>query len=74
MVVASPSGHISRSHVEIRVEGADVLAVDLNATNGTRLLRLGADPVRLHPGESTLLVSGDRLDLGDDVILTFEGI
>lgn len=74
VVVASDSGHISRSHVEIRVEGADLLAVDLNATNGTRLLRLGADPVRLHPGESTLLVSGDRLDLGDGVVLSFEGI
>ena len=74
VVVASDNGHISRSHVEIRVEGADVLAVDLNATNGTRLLRLGADPVRLHPGESTLLVSGDRLDLGDGVVLSFEGI
>lgn len=74
VVVASDNGHISRSHVEIRVEGADVLAVDLNATNGTRLLRLGADPVRLHPGESTLLVTGDRLDLGDEVVLSFEGI
>lgn len=74
VVVPSSTGHISRSHVEIRVEGADLLAVDLNATNGTRLLRLGAEPVRLHPGESTLLVSGDRLDLGDGVVLSFEGI
>lgn len=74
IAVPSPSGEISRRHLEIRVEGADVLAVDLDSTNGTRLLRLGADPVRLHPGSATLLVSGDRLDLGDGVVLSFEGL
>jgi len=74
IAVASPSGEISRRHLEIRVEGADVLAVDLNSTNGTRLLRLGADPVRMHPGAATLLVGGDRLDLGDGVVLSFEGL
>ncbi|WP_148286465.1 FHA domain-containing protein [Microbacterium sp. B19] len=74
IAVASPSGEISRRHLEIRVEGTDVLAVDLNSTNGTRLLRVGADPVRMHPGAATLLVGGDRLDLGDGVVLSFEGL
>jgi hypothetical protein len=51
-----------------------VLAVDLDSMNGTRLLRPGVDPVRLHPGQPSLLVAGDRLDLGDGVVLSFEGI
>ena len=74
VTVHSPNGEISRSHVEIRVEHASVLAVDLNSTNGTVLLRDGADPMRLHPGEAYMLVPGDRVDLGDGVILDFEGL
>lgn len=78
VTVESAEHDISRSHVELRVElragGADVVAIDLDTTNGTRLLRLGADPVRLHPGEPTLLVPGDRLDIGDAVVLSFEGL
>ncbi|GGH42250.1 FHA domain-containing protein [Microbacterium album] len=74
VTVPSPNQDISRSHVEIRVEGRDVMVVDLNTMNGTRLLRVGAEPVRLHPGVSTLVVRGDRLDIGEDVILSFEAL
>ena len=74
VAVSSPSGEISRSHVELRVEGATVLAVDLNSTNGTMLLRRGLDPMRLQPLEPNILVSGDRVDLGDGVVLDFEGL
>ncbi len=74
VTVHSPNGEISRSHVEIRVEHANVLAVDLNSTNGTVLLRAGADPMRLHPGEAYMLVPGDQVDLGDGVTLAFEGL
>lgn len=72
--VDSPRGEISRSHVELRLEGSTVLAVDLNSTNGTMLLRVGMDPVRLQPGEPNMLVAGDRLDLGEGVELSFEGL
>lgn len=74
ITVQSPNGEISRSHVEIRVEHAAVLAVDLNSTNGTVLLRLGSEPMRLHPGEAHMLVAGDRLDLGDGLMIAFEGL
>lgn len=74
VTVPSPSQDISRNHVEVRVEGGDVIAVDLDTMNGTRLLRAGAEPVRMHPNEQTLLVAGDRLDLGDGVTLSFEGL
>lgn len=74
VTVPSPNQDVSRSHVELRVEGAHLLAVDLDTTNGTKLLRLGQDPVRLQPGDSTMLVAGDRLDLGDGILLHFEGL
>ena len=74
ITVPSPGGEVSGSHLELRVEDSDLLAVDLNSTNGTRLLRAGREPVRLRPGEEVLLIPGDRLDLGDGVVLGFEGL
>lgn len=74
VAVESPEGDISRSHVEIRAEGEHVLVVDLATTNGTVLKRSGHDPVRLHPNEPTMVVTGDVLDLGDGVTVTFEDL
>ncbi|MFC8731945.1 FHA domain-containing protein [Luteimicrobium sp. NPDC057192] len=74
VTVASPQQDISRSHVEVRLEGWNVLAVDLNTTNGTTLLRPGQSPLRLHPGDPQLVVSGDVVDLGDGVTLAFEEV
>ena len=74
IAVDSPQQDISRSHVEIRTEGDAVLVVDLDTTNGTVLIREGAPPVRLHPGEPSIVIDGDVIDLGDDVTVTFRGI
>lgn len=74
VAVDSPQQDISRSHVEIRAEGDHVLVTDLDTTNGTLLHRVGQTPVRLHPGEPTMVVTGDSLDLGDGVIVTFEDL
>ncbi|WP_295817738.1 FHA domain-containing protein [uncultured Microbacterium sp.] len=74
VAVDSPDQDISRSHVEIRAEGEHVLVTDLDTTNGTVLLRGGSEPVRLHPNEPTMVVTGDVLDLGDDVTVTFEDL
>lgn len=74
VAVDSPEQDISRSHVEIRAEGEHVLVTDLDTTNGTVLLRGGSEPVRLHPQEPTMAVTGDVLDLGDDVTVTFEDL
>ena len=51
-----------------------MVEIDLRTTNGSTLLRPGADPVRLHPGEQTLVLNGDVVDLGDGVTVTFEGL
>jgi hypothetical protein len=72
--VASPSGDISRSHVEVRLEGWHVMLCDLKATNGTVLVREGQPPRRLAQGEMAILLDGDIAELGDDVSLRFEEI
>ncbi|WP_194409737.1 FHA domain-containing protein [Microbacterium cremeum] len=72
VAVDSPQQDISRSHVEVRVEGDSIVATDLRTTNGTTLRRAGSDPVRLHPGEGTVVVPGDVLDLGDGITVAVE--
>ncbi|WP_149084349.1 MULTISPECIES: FHA domain-containing protein [Microbacterium] len=74
IAVDSPQQDISRSHLEVRPEGDTVVVIDLHTTNGSTLLRPGADPVRLHPGEQTLVLSGDVVDLGDGVTVAFEDL
>lgn len=74
VAVPSPEQDISRSHVEIQLEGWHVLVCDLNTTNGTTLLRPGQPPRRLHPGEPAMVVSHDVVDVGDGVTFTFEGL
>ncbi|MFU0804103.1 MAG: FHA domain-containing protein [Pseudoclavibacter caeni] len=74
VTVPSPDEAVSRDHLCLRVDGRDLVAIDLHSTNGTTLLRRGFSPIRLHPGEPTLIVTGDRLDLGDEIVLGFEGL
>ncbi|WP_152354453.1 FHA domain-containing protein [Brachybacterium subflavum] len=73
ITVPSPQQDISRSHVALRLEGWHVVAEDLRTTNGTTLLRSGESPQRLRSGQSPVLADGDRLDLGDGVVLTLMG-
>lgn len=72
--VKSSNGDISRSHVEVRLDGWDVLLVDLKATNGTVLVREGQAPRRLSQGEEAILLNGDIAELGDGVSLLFDGL
>jgi len=72
VAVDSPQQDISRSHVELRAEGDSIVAIDLHTTNGTTLRRSGVDPMRLHPGEPTVVVPGDVIDLGDDITVVIE--
>ena len=72
--VPSPGGDISRSHVEVRLEGWHVMLCDLKATNGTVLVREGQPPRRLAQNEMAILLDGDIAELGDDISLRFEEI
>src|SRR6478735_6445138 len=72
--VASLGGDISRSHVEVRLEGWHVMLCDLKATNGTVLVREGQPPRRLAQNEMAILLDGDIAELGDNISLRFEEI
>ena len=74
VTVPSPQHDVSRSHLEVRLEGWHVLLVDLGATNSTTLRRNGQPEVRLRPYEPVLAGTGDVVDLGDGVELTFEDL
>ncbi|MGD8193467.1 FHA domain-containing protein [Herbiconiux sp. P18] len=74
VAVASPEQDISRNHLEIRLEGRHVLAVDLATTNGSVLHRDGSPPKRLGPNEPELVLSGDVIDLGEGINVVFEEI
>lgn len=73
ITVASPMHDISRNHIEIKIEDDVAMVTDLDSTNGTLLYRDG-DPQRLHPGERTILIEGDALDLGEGITVTFQGL
>lgn len=67
ITVPSPQQDISRSHLELRLEGWHVVALDMGTTNGTTLFRLGMEPMRLRTREGVVLYDGDQLDLGDGI-------
>lgn len=66
-----PHGHVSGTHLEIRLEGWSVLVADLRSTNGTFLQRSGQPTLRISETPQ-LLMSGDVVQLGHGVDLRFE--
>ncbi|MFD9700860.1 FHA domain-containing protein [Lentzea sp. NPDC059081] len=63
---------ISRTHVDVRLSGWDVLVRDLGSTNGTTVSRPGCPPEKLAPHIEQFLTPGTRVTLGDQVYFTFE--
>lgn len=70
VAVPSPQQDISRTHAEVRAEGEHVLVTDLHSTNGVHVSRQGEGARRLHPGEPSVVVPGEVVDLGDGVTFT----
>ncbi|SFR87345.1 hypothetical protein SAMN05428970_3426 [Agromyces sp. CF514] len=66
--VRSATGVVSGTHLELRVEGARLVATDLRSTNGT-VLRTPTGARRMRAGESIVVGPGCFLDLGDDTII-----
>ena len=52
---------VSRRHAEVRLEGDDVVLVDVGSTNGTNVNGRGVEHARLSPG--------DRIELGRTVLV-----
>ncbi|WP_163542144.1 FHA domain-containing protein [Occultella kanbiaonis] len=72
VTVPSPQQDISRTHVEVRLEGDHVVVTDLRSTNGTMVAVPGNDPRRLHPGEGVPVPVGSLIDLGDGITIGVE--
>ncbi len=70
--VPSPRHDISRTHVEVRVEGWQVLVVDRGSTNGTVITIPGRQPQRLRAGEPFPLPVGGSVNLADEVEFVYE--
>lgn len=73
VLVTIPEPHVSATHLEILLEGWDVVVRDLQSTNGTYLCRPGHPAVRLGP-ELVTVAHGDVLDLGHGARLTFHDV
>lgn len=63
---------VSRNHVEIRLDGWRVLALDLGSMNGTQLVGPNLAPRLLPPGTAQEIVPGSVLTLAPDVWIYFE--
>jgi FHA domain len=71
MTLHSPGHDISRTHVEVAPQGWQVVATDLNSTNGTVLIHPdGKKRQQLMPGEQVPVRPGSVLELGDGVSIT----
>jgi hypothetical protein len=68
MTVPSPNHDISRTHLEVAPDGWQIVATDLNSTNGTILIRPGGvDRQQLAAGEPVPVQVGSVVELGDGV-------
>jgi hypothetical protein len=68
MTVPSPNHDISRTHLEVAPDDWQIVATDLNSTNGTVLMRPGAaERQQLVPGEPVPVPVGSVMELGDGV-------
>ena len=71
MTLRSPGHDISRTHVEVAPQGWQVVATDLNSTNGTVLVHPDSrERQQLMPGQQVPVRPGNVLELGDGVSIT----
>ncbi|AXH36271.1 FHA domain-containing protein [Humibacter sp. BT305] len=69
VTVASPSGVVSSSHVEIARAGSTAVVTDLRSTNGTGVTLGDGTRLRLRQGDSVAVAGSASVDIGDGVIL-----
>ncbi|MDQ3323470.1 MAG: FHA domain-containing serine/threonine-protein kinase, partial [Acidobacteriota bacterium] len=68
-----PQTKISRRHARIRREGDNFLVEDLGSSNGTTVLPVVKQAVRLAPHKPYALTNGDKLKLGDTTLHFISG-
>lgn len=72
VALSSPDQAISRSHVEVVIDGWSVSLLDLESRNGTFVTLPGHERVRLRPHVPFLLVPDAEVDLGGEAGLRYE--
>ena len=70
--MASPLRDVSRTHLEVILEGWHVLVRDLATTNGTTVTLPGREPMRLVAHDQQVIEPGTVVSMADEVSLTFE--
>jgi len=63
-----PQTKISRKHARIWREGNSFMLEDLGSSNGTVVLPVVNETVRLKPHKPYTLTNGDKLKLGDTTL------
>ena len=63
-----PQTKISRRHARIRREGNEFMVEDLGSSNGTYIVPVVSDTMRLQPHQPQLLTNGDKIRLGDTTL------
>jgi hypothetical protein len=73
-LVHLPSDHsfVSRRHLQIELDGWDVVARDLDSRGGTTIAPPARDPVRMRPGDAYVLEPGTVLDMAHVYAVRFE--
>jgi hypothetical protein len=65
VTVASPTAEVSKTHLELRQRGANVVITDLRSTNGSVVVIPGNPPRKMRQGESVVVTPGTFIDIGD---------
>jgi serine/threonine-protein kinase len=63
-----PQTKISRRHARIWRQGSEFMVEDLGSSNGTYILPVVRDTMRLQPHQPQLLTNGDKIKLGDTTL------
>ncbi len=71
--VASAEGGISSTHLELREQGAVVVATDMRTLNGSEVMVPGSPVQALQRGASVVVTPGTRIDLGEGVVVEVLG-
>ena len=73
-LVHLPSDHsfVSRRHLQVELDGWDVVARDLDSRGGTTITYPGREPQRMRPDDAYVLESGTVLDMAQVYAVRFE--
>ncbi len=70
ITLADPTGSLSRAHLELRLQGWVILAVDVGSSNGTWVRPPGVPaPFPLAPGQPVALAVGSEIHIGGRVLV-----